>query len=308
MAVEPLPQLPHGDAILDATDAKLVDVIHTDTNFAGTMVRMGDVDFYVGRNENSLGSSQAGCGCTDNCDHATAFHLFAESVEGRAGVTRLLRCQGINSLNLQGCKEENLGENPIGYFYNLERGLDGIIGVVTESDAVEIPCLNEDDWVEDDWEEDDWGSEDGWNETEDPKENVKDDNDIVPQGKAENKDVNLDTLPHDVAMDLLNIPILSSNVISTSSEKPSIEFDNNQKTEGKQQPESLQSFPTWKWYSKTHDCNSTCISLISSSVCFSLFCLLLCLYTCVRRGITVQQPFKAILSKLDLVIISDNLK
>ena len=62
MKVEPMPVLPHVDTRLDASDADFVDVIHTDANFAGMMEPSGDVDFYIGRTEERLGSSQKDCG------------------------------------------------------------------------------------------------------------------------------------------------------------------------------------------------------------------------------------------------------
>ena len=166
MTVEPMAQPLHPDLRLDASDADLVDVIHTDGNFAGTMEPLGDVDFYVGRTEASLGSSQAGCGCKDNCDHAASFKLFTESVIQPIEATKVVRCSG-PSLNftLEGCKEASRGGTTMGYFYDRNEHVVGVVGVLRESTSAEMPCADgntpeegEEEWKEwDDWE--DWGED-----------------------------------------------------------------------------------------------------------------------------------------------------
>ena len=167
MAVQPMPLLPHLDDRLDASDADLVDVIHTDGNFAGTMLPTGHVDFYVGRTEASLGCSQAGCGCADNCDHARSFQLLTESVSRPVKVTKVLRCQEPQNLTLPDCKEVRPEESQLfGYFYSVKatvysrRGLQGVIGIMIASKGPEKPCAEEEnkeeDWNEDGWLNDEW--------------------------------------------------------------------------------------------------------------------------------------------------------
>ena len=160
--------LPHVDARLDASDADLVDVIHTDGNFAGTMEPSGHVDFYVGRTLESLGSSQKDCGCTDNCDHARSFKLFAESVRQQVAVDEIMGCESVYNFTLSGC--EPVEGKVLGYFYKGE--MKGLVGVLIKSDGVEKPCMSEEDvdWEEEedfDWEgkEEDWetwGSDEDW--------------------------------------------------------------------------------------------------------------------------------------------------
>jgi len=170
MKVKPMAQPLHPDSRLDASDADLVDVIHTDGNFAGTMQPLGDVDFYVGRTEQSLGSKQPGCGCKDNCDHAASFKLFTESVMQPVEVSKVVHCSG-PSLNftLEGCKESSrrVGTT-MGYFYDRNEGATGVVGILRESTSAEMLCADdtnaaaeeeEEEWKDwDDWE--DWGEED----------------------------------------------------------------------------------------------------------------------------------------------------
>ena len=158
MQVVLLDPLPHADTRLDAGDADLVDVIHTDGNFAGTMVPLGHVDFYIGRTAASLGSSQKGCGCTDNCDHATSFRLFAESVKQPVAVTTVMSCEGPRDYSLYGCEKQEGME--VGYYY---RGGKGVVGVLIESEGPEMPCAEE----EEDWGEDE---DEGWDDWEEEEE------------------------------------------------------------------------------------------------------------------------------------------
>jgi len=168
MQVEPLPVLPHVDTRLDASDADFVDVIHTDANFAGMMQPSGDVDFYIGRTEESLGSSQKDCGCQDNCDHARSFKLFTESVSQHITADKVFQCAETKALSLEGCQGESKdNQQPVvGYFVN--ENVKGLVGVLIPSDAVEMPCFTEvmesSEEEEDDW-SDDWDEE--WEEDKD---------------------------------------------------------------------------------------------------------------------------------------------
>jgi len=140
MKVEPMAVLPHVDKRLDASDADFVDVIHTDANFAGMMEPSGDVDFYIGRTEESLGSSQKDCGCKDNCDHARSFKLFTESVSQQIKADKLFQCTKTKKLSLEGCQEKSTEKQPIvGYFVDEE--VKGLVGVLMPSDGIEMPCL-----------------------------------------------------------------------------------------------------------------------------------------------------------------------
>ena len=169
MEVKPMDRPLPPDSRLDASDADLVDVIHTDGNFAGTMEPLGDVDFYVGRTEASLGSAQRGCGCKDNCDHAASFKIFTESVRQPIQASKVVQCSR-PSLNftLEGCKEASRGGTTMGYFYDRNEGPLGIVGVLRESTTAEMACADasnaageeEEEWTDwDDW-EDDWGQDD----------------------------------------------------------------------------------------------------------------------------------------------------
>ena len=165
MQVQPMEILPHVDTRLDASDAALVDIIHTDGNFAGSMEPMGHVDFYVGRSEDTLGSSQKGCGCTDNCDHARSFKMFIESVRQPLSVDKMFSCEGPRNFSLYNC--EVMEEEVImGYFYK-GGGIRGVVGVMVESKGAEAACAGEEEGKEDDAdkkeglraEDDDWGDD-----------------------------------------------------------------------------------------------------------------------------------------------------
>ena len=169
MEVKPMDRPLPPDSRLDASDADLVDVIHTDGNFAGTMEPLGDVDFYVGRTEASLGSAQRGCGCKDNCDHAASFKIFTESVRQPIQASKVVQCSR-PSLNftLEGCKEASRVGTTMGYFYDRNEGPLGVVGVLRESTTAEMACADasnaageeEEEWTDwDDW-EDDWGQDD----------------------------------------------------------------------------------------------------------------------------------------------------
>ena len=178
MRVEPMLVLPHVDSRLDASDADFVDVIHTDANFAGMMEPSGDVDFYIGRTKERLGSSQKDCGCKDNCDHARSFKLFTESVSQQIKADKVFHCTETKELLLEGCEEKSAEKHPlVGYF--VDEDVKGLVGVLMSSDAVEMPCMGEattendddewsDDW-DDEWEED---KDDYWEEED--KEEDKD--------------------------------------------------------------------------------------------------------------------------------------
>ena len=140
MKVEPMEVVPHVDTRLDASDADFVDVLHTDANFAGMMEPCGNVDFYIGRTMEGLGSSQKGCGCKDNCDHAQSFRLFTQSVSQPLEASKMFQCKEAEKSSLENCQEISKAKQPrVGYFAT--SGERGLVGVLTPSDAVEMPCL-----------------------------------------------------------------------------------------------------------------------------------------------------------------------
>ena len=77
---KPLESAPR-DQRLDETDAQVVDVVHTDGNQWGTMRPLGDVDFYIGKSLETLGTEQAGCGGSDLCDHSKSLGFYRESIK-----------------------------------------------------------------------------------------------------------------------------------------------------------------------------------------------------------------------------------
>ena len=267
MKVEPMPVLPHVDSRLDATDADLVDVIHTDGNFAGTMEPSGDVDFYVGRTEESLGSSQKDCGCTDNCDHARSFKLFAESVSesniGEAG--RMMGCRSIKNFSLHQCQdiEGSAQEQVFGYFFKGE--LKGLVGVLIQSDDVEMPCMTEnEEWKETndlDWERNEdhwetWGSDEDWGDLDHFEEKEK---------SSRNQ---------------MNQPVANFNFDSFSFLDSASETEKHDPSPATALPESME----WDGKSSGTSCGPVCISIVSAVVTFVFLSVLFCLYACSRTS------------------------
>jgi len=266
MKVIPMDQPLHPDWRLDATDADLVDVIHTDGNFAGTMEPLGDVDFYVGRTESSLGSSQAGCGCQDNCDHAASFKIFTESVRQPIEAAKVVHCSG-PSLNftLEGCKETSRGGTSIGYFYDRNEGAVGVVGVLRESTSAELPCLDADgnasEEVEDEWK--DW---EDWTEDEKDEKDEKDKKDAASNEFSEKS------------------ATLSSNKVQNDEIRKIIQISSEPRArhgqvgEGDEQPGWLESV--------VPRCSTTCVSIILASTVATLVSLIALLCCYVRRTYT----------------------
>ena len=274
MKVEPMVELPHVDTRLDASDADFVDVIHTDANFAGMMEPSGDVDFYVGRTQESLGSSQKDCGCKDNCDHARSFKLFTESVSHHIKADKVFQCAHVRKLSLEGCQEKD--ELPtVGYFVNEDA--KGLVGVLVPSDPAEMPCLREvieseeeeEDWS-DDWDEEwdeDWDDEleednkDVWNEdSKDEEEN---------EGSDEGKILNSNFFPAPTEEANLHIPDGGRLFAFEGPQlKNKDDVERNQK-----------SSPRWGWPpSPMPDCDFLCLSLLSATVSFFLIILIIFVY------------------------------
>ena len=145
--IEPLKSTPR-DERLDETDAKVVDIIHTDGNQWGTMIPIGDIDFYVGKSLETLGTKQAACESGDLCDHSKAYDLFSKSLESHFET-------GDKSKEILECQlESKLSES------ELRRGR--IFGVLDKEEQMD---QEERDQEVDEWEV--WG--DDWAEEEEVK-------------------------------------------------------------------------------------------------------------------------------------------
>ena len=138
---QPLKSMPT-DQRLDASDAEIVDVIHTDGEQWGTMVPLGHVDFYVGKSYETLGKDQANCGGVDMCDHSKSTRLFQASLIPTQEFQDIMKCQVTSDLTLSKC--EQIEDKPeFGYFY--EKGLEsGVFGVLEQEQ--ETKEEEEDDW------------------------------------------------------------------------------------------------------------------------------------------------------------------
>ena len=115
---------------LDNTDAKHVDVIHTDGEGLGTMHPLGDTDFYIGEDLTSLGAEQ-GCCWPVNCDHSAATDYMLKSISD----THLsylspavLNCSRPSGQTLAGCEPLAHINSPFpGYHFN--GSFPGLFGV-----------------------------------------------------------------------------------------------------------------------------------------------------------------------------------
>merc|ERR1712130_953561 len=265
MKVEPMAVLPHVDKRLDASDADFVDVIHTDANFAGMMEPSGDVDFYIGRTEESLGSSQKDCGCKDNCDHARSFKLFTESVSQQIKADKLFQCTKTKKLSLEGCQEKSTEKQPIvGYFVDEE--VKGLVGVLMSSDADEMPCLsevtttedNDDDWSDDwddDWEED---KDDDWEEED--KEEEEDETDFFS------------SLTEKINLQLPDGRVLF-NFDEEQLKKEQDVFERNQRSSTRRDSWSSSPIP---------DCDFLCLSILSATGSFFFLTIIIFVYGIVK--------------------------
>merc|ERR1712130_1014546 len=265
MKVEPMAVLPHVDKRLDASDADFVDVIHTDANFAGMMEPSGDVDFYIGRTEEKLGSSQKDCGCKDNCDHARSFKLFTESVSQQIKADKLFQCTKTKKLSLEGCEEKSVENQAIvGYFVDEE--VKGLVGVLMSSDADEMPCLsevtttedNDDDWSDDwddDWEED---KDDDWEEED--KEEEEDETDFFS------------SLTEKINLQLPDGRVLF-NFDEEQLKKEQDVFERNQRSSTRRDSWSSSPIP---------DCDFLCLSILSATGSFFFLTIIIFVYGIVK--------------------------
>ncbi|KAK0080967.1 hypothetical protein PV325_013019 [Microctonus aethiopoides] len=100
---------------LDKSDAEFVDVIHTESNAAGTWQPLGHVDFYP-----NSGQEQKGCKWYDfPCSHKMAYKFYTQSISNPAKFVGL-RCDlYINEFDkkFENCRKEEIivmghGANP----------------------------------------------------------------------------------------------------------------------------------------------------------------------------------------------------
>ena len=84
------------DEKLDASDADLVDAIHTDSDTLGIIESVGHVDFYIGKNVKELGKDQAECTVMP-CDHSRSHELVLYSISHKDECWAHLSCFGDSS-------------------------------------------------------------------------------------------------------------------------------------------------------------------------------------------------------------------
>ena len=161
---KPLESAPQ-DQRLDETDAQVVDVVHTDGDQWGTMKPLGDVDFYIGKSLETLGTEQAGCGGSDLCDHSKSLEFFRESIKKGDIFKDILECEIDSEQRVQGCRETE-GQPQFGYFYRQGQELrkERVFGVLDK----ELEQKNV--WGEE-W-DDDWDEEEEVNQENKEKERV----------------------------------------------------------------------------------------------------------------------------------------
>lgn len=145
--MEPVPK----EQRLDAGDAELVDVVHTDGEQWGTMQPLGDIDFYVGKSMATLGRDQAGCRTGDMCDHSKAIQLFRESLDSDQQFEGKMQCEVTHEQTLATCQEVS-AKLKFGYYYS-KSPVSGVIGILQKDHVEEMKRDWSDAW--EDW-EDEW--------------------------------------------------------------------------------------------------------------------------------------------------------
>ncbi|XP_071953378.1 pancreatic triacylglycerol lipase-like [Antedon mediterranea] len=106
-------------AIIGRTDAKLVDIIHTETTILGREISVGHLDFYVNHQEGQISCPQItvktvldveGYEVEDNlfsCDHKRAAYYFIASIVAERYFT-VCRCYGCSACGSDGCPRMGL--------------------------------------------------------------------------------------------------------------------------------------------------------------------------------------------------------
>ena len=184
-------------------------------------------------------------------------------------------CAGIQNFSLRECQDID-GSVPVevfGYFYKGE--MKGLVGVLIQSDAVEMPCMDEDeDWKEeedfewerdgDDWEE--WGSKEDWGDldyegdgvmggAEHFEEEEKSSQKMIKQAVAD--------------FDFDAFSLLDSFTTAEDEPDPATAL-----------PESM----AWNEKSSGSSCGLFCISIVSAVASFIFVSVLICLYACSRTS------------------------
>jgi len=157
--MDPVPR----DQRLDASDAELVDVVHTDGEQWGTMQPLGDIDFYVGKSMDTLGMDQVGCKTGDMCDHSKSIQLYRESLDYDQQFESKMQCKVTDKQTLSSCQEIG-AKLKFGYFYE-KNSVTGVIGILQKDNVKEKKRAWSDAW--DDW-EDEWEADEPVNEEEHP--------------------------------------------------------------------------------------------------------------------------------------------
>ncbi|XP_063241638.1 pancreatic triacylglycerol lipase-like [Bacillus rossius redtenbacheri] len=75
----------NADSKLDASDARFVDVVHTNAAFKGKTEMSGTVDFYINGGFNQPGCESVNVAGYSTCSHNRAPQYFAESIDSEAG-------------------------------------------------------------------------------------------------------------------------------------------------------------------------------------------------------------------------------
>ena len=186
------------DQRLDETDANVVDIIHTDGNQWGTMRPIGDIDFYVGKSLETLGTQQAGCATGDLCDHSKSIKLFSESLKTHSTkFDEVLECQfDSEEPKVDNCRKTE-AKPRFGYFYKHlpGRGRGGIFGVVDQEEEVKLKQEWggwDEDWDEESWEDE---NEDSWKDED--KDSWDDEDKDSREDKEEDKTFQMETDPRD---------------------------------------------------------------------------------------------------------------
>ena len=84
------------DERLEASDALLVQAIHTDSDTFGLALPVGDADFYIGKDTESLGVDQGECFVLSvlPCDHGRAHELMRQSIAHKDRCWAHFTCTG----------------------------------------------------------------------------------------------------------------------------------------------------------------------------------------------------------------------
>ena len=215
-------------------------------------------------------------GCTDNCDHARSFKLFAESVsKSSEGIGRMMACAGIQNYSLHECQDidGSVPEKVFGYFFKGE--MKGLVGVLIQSDAVEMPCMSKDEeWKEEEdfeWERDEddwdqWGSNEDWGDLDYEGDAV--------MGGAENFEEEEKSSGKMIKQAAANFDFDAFSLLD------SFTTDEHEAGPATALPESM----AWNEKSSGTSCGPVCISIISAVASFIFVSLLICLYACSRTS------------------------